>query len=200
MIVGSFALGYSLLVGTQAVHFPRTLVPLLPALALLTGFAIATVLDLLDASARDRGSRWVLPALVALGAAAHPAGRRLQPCPGTAGRSGRTQARAWLLDHLPPGSQVMVEGFGPFLADLPTSRLDVESVALLAVGVKVPASTDAVVVSEYGTGRFMVDPTAFPSSRRGLSGGAARLLSRGRSCRRRAVDPHDVLLNTASRP
>jgi hypothetical protein len=163
VIVGSFALGYSLLVGTQAVHFPRTLVPLLPALALLTGFAIATVLDLLDASGRDHRHRWALPALAALAVLLLiPQAVGSARVPARLAERGRGQARTWLLDHLPPGSQVMVEGFGPFLADVPKSRLDVESVALLAGGVKVPASTDAIVVSEYGTGRFMADPSAFP--------------------------------------
>ena len=45
VVVGSFAVVYLLLIGSQTVSFDRNLLPVLPALALLAGFGIATVQD-----------------------------------------------------------------------------------------------------------------------------------------------------------
>ena len=68
---------------------------------------------LLDASGRDHRHRWALHALAALAVLLLiPQAVGSARVPARLAERGRGQARTWLLDHLPPGSQVMVEGFG----------------------------------------------------------------------------------------
>ncbi len=160
-VILAFTLAYGGLLSVQEVHFARNLLPILPALAMLAGFAAAVGADRLSrqpAAARrvlTAGAGAVLAAGVA-GSAVAAAGipRQLAERP-------RTETLDWLTAHVPAGSRVVVESYGPYL---PQDRYRLTSTHFLATQTRPPPDTSAVVVvTELGSGRFLSQPQHYPS-------------------------------------
>jgi 4-amino-4-deoxy-L-arabinose transferase-like glycosyltransferase len=106
---GGFALLWFALLSTQNLVFGRYLLPLLPALAVVTGGAIALVL----AHPRVRALQPLVRAGIAAGlvvaVAAAPAARSIEFVRVISKTSTNALAYAWVLEHVPPGSKVVIE-------------------------------------------------------------------------------------------
>ncbi len=167
LVVASFAVCYGGLMSAQAAHFDRNLVPELPALAILAAFGVATVADRLRSFFTSRfkaavGAVVVLCGFISPLIASARVAQLLTEHP-------RAEAQAWIYRHVPRGSTVVVESYGPWIA---TKRYRLVDVWLLlhapaagrnAPAADLPATTAAIVVTELGSGRFLADPAAFPA-------------------------------------
>jgi hypothetical protein len=154
-----FALAYGALISLQEVHFARNLLPLLPALAMLTGFAAAVGSDRLARVPRPAhrllaGAAGVVLAAGLAVATLATAGvpRRLEERP-------RSHALQWLTTHVPAGSRVVVDSYGPYI---PAGRYEVTSMRFVARRPRMPSGTAAVVIAELGSGRFLRQPGRYP--------------------------------------
>ncbi len=160
LVVLPYSAAYALLISAQAVHFARNLLPLLPALAILTGLTAdaaaerirrlpsrATILTVTTAAALVAASGLALPATATAGLP-----RLLDEHP-------RTEAANWLAANIPPRSRLLVEWYAPYL---PPGAYQLTKVNF-AVGVaQPPAGVAAVVVTERGSGRFLSQPDRYP--------------------------------------
>jgi Dolichyl-phosphate-mannose-protein mannosyltransferase len=161
MVVGSYSLSYAVLIGTQVVFFSRNTLPLYPALAVLLGLAVATVADGVEHRPHvgHRGhlrARNAIAVLAVLAVLAPPLVASLS-VPTTLDNTARAQALAWLRAHVPEGSTVVVDSYGPWLGG---DRYHVDY-AVFAIGQALPANAAAILLTEQGSGRF-ADPGLFP--------------------------------------
>jgi 4-amino-4-deoxy-L-arabinose transferase-like glycosyltransferase len=176
-VVLPFAVAYAGLLSVEVVHFARNLLPLLPALAFLTGLTVAAAAErirrLRPAGRRILAAALVLAAagglgLAVAGAAAVP--RELAERP-------RFEAADWLLAHVPAGSKVITEWYSPYL---PPNRYRVRAVSFAVGRTGSPAGVAAVVVTERGSGRFLAQPDRYPRQVAGYRALRARYCLAGR--------------------
>jgi Dolichyl-phosphate-mannose-protein mannosyltransferase len=153
-----FAVAYGALISFQDVHFARNVLPVLPALAMLAGFTAAVVIDQLVRLPRP-GNRVlaagagvvVVAGLVVATMTAARVPQRLEERP-------RLEALRWLNAHIPAGSRVVVESYGPYI---PPGRYEVRSIRFITKRPQVPSDTAAIVVTEFGSGRFLSQPQRY---------------------------------------
>jgi 4-amino-4-deoxy-L-arabinose transferase-like glycosyltransferase len=160
----SFGAAYMAVISEPVVHFDRNLLPLMPALAMLAGLLAASAASAVGAvSVRGIRLAPALAALAAIGMLAPTAvvARHAAALPDRLAETPRDQARAWLAAHLPRGATVVVEGYGPWLAPGSYRLVPVGHAAQVPGGL--PADTAAVVITQYGGGRFLADPTRYPA-------------------------------------
>ena len=158
-VVAVFALAYFVTISTESVRFSRDLLPLLPALMLLTGFAAAWVAELV-------AERWPgMPRAGRVGLASAAAVGVLLPSvigavgvPETLDEAPRTEALAWLVAHVPKGSSIVNENYGPWISPSQFHLIHVSYVA----AVSLPPDPKAIIVTDEGSGRFIDDPKAYP--------------------------------------
>jgi hypothetical protein len=160
VVVGAFALGYFALVASETVRFSRDLLPLLPALILLAGFAAAWLSEL----AAERWSGIPRPGRLAVVAAAVlamviPAVVSSAGVPETLDVAPRAEAATWVTDHVPAGSSVVDENYGPWIS---TTSYHLTHVSYVAA-VQLPPNPKAIIVTDEGSGRFIEDPKDYPS-------------------------------------
>jgi Dolichyl-phosphate-mannose-protein mannosyltransferase len=157
-----FALANFILIARETVRFDRDLLPLLPALILLNGFAVAWVAELVARrwpETPPRAGRLAVVTAVVV-AALIPAVIGAAGVPETLDEAPRTEAAAWLEAHLPRGATVVNENYGPWLN---TDALNLVHVTyVLAVTLPV-AHPQAIILTDEGSGRFMGDPTTYPA-------------------------------------
>lgn len=158
-VVGLYALAYAALMGTQVVHFSRNALPLYPALAILLGLALATAADGVGfrfaehRRVRVRYAQAAIAVLVVLAVLAAPLVSSVGVA-ATLDNEARAQARTWLQAHVPAGSTVVDESYGPWLGDAGYHVV----YPVFAVETPIPANTAAIVITEQGSGRFDGDP------------------------------------------
>jgi hypothetical protein len=70
----------------------------------------------------------------------------------------RSEARAWLYAHIPAGSRVVIEAYGPYIPQNPY-RITWTTFAVRKD--RFPRDTAAVVVTETGSGRFLAQPNRY---------------------------------------
>jgi 4-amino-4-deoxy-L-arabinose transferase-like glycosyltransferase len=159
-VVLSFAAAYGALLSFQYVRFARNLLPIMPALAMLAGFTAAVGADQLGRL--PRSLRTVLAAaataVVTVGLAvafttAVGASQRLEERP-------RLEALQWLTAHVPVGSRVVVERYGPYI---PRGRYRLTRSGFVVAQPNIPPDTAAVVVTELGSGRYLSQPHRYSS-------------------------------------
>jgi hypothetical protein len=160
VVVGGFAVANFALIASEAVHFDRDLLPVLPPLILLNGFAAAWVAELLAGRWPEvpRPGRLAL-VTAAVAAALVPAVVGALGVPQTLDEAPRTEAAAWLETHLPRGSSVVNENYGPWLDE---SMFDVTHVTY-ALAVTLPADPQAIILADKGSGRFLGDTQVYPA-------------------------------------
>jgi 4-amino-4-deoxy-L-arabinose transferase-like glycosyltransferase len=160
-VVGGYAVCYLVLIGTQFVHFDRNALPLYPALAILLGLAVSTgtgAIRRLFADRPEHANYATVAAgvVVSLAVLAVPLLGSLT-VPATLDDTARTQARDWLTAHVPAGSTVVDESYGPYLGG---AGFHVDYPAF-AVSEPVPADAAAIVLTQQGSGRF-TDQAQYP--------------------------------------
>ena len=157
-VVASFPLVYGAAVSMQAVRNERTILLVLPGLAVLAGLAVEPIMRW----ARQHRARTVTPAtatvltLSTLAAALLMVqAARTVPRPGP---STWTAATRWLDMHAPPGSQLLIESYAPWPDP---DRYSVLTRARLIDG-PIPDTVDYVIASETMYGRYTDAPATYP--------------------------------------
>jgi 4-amino-4-deoxy-L-arabinose transferase-like glycosyltransferase len=153
----AFPVGYAAFVSTMVVRNDRTIMVVLPVLAVFAGFAVQWVRD--QGSTRlsrpvRRTAGAVLAALLVAAVAVGVPGSVTQ----SSVHDARTAASRWVADHLPAGSTIVLESYGPWIDPEVHTVLDVKEL----VGRELPAETDYVIASETIYARFIGDPARFP--------------------------------------
>ena len=162
VVTAVFALANFILIARETVRFDRDLLPLLPALILLNGFAAAWLAELLARrrpGMMPRAGRLAVATAVVV-AALIPAVIGAAGVSETLDEAPRTEAAAWLEAHLPRGASVVNENYGPWLE---TGAFNLTHVSyVLAVTLPV-ADPQAIILTDEGSGRFMGDPKTYPA-------------------------------------
>lgn len=161
VVTGVFTLVNFILIARETVRFDRDLLPLLPALILLNGFAAVWLAELLARRRPGTPQPGRLAAVTAVVVAAViPAVIGAAGVPQTLDEAPRTEAAAWLEAHVPHGGSVVNENYGPWLA---WGSFDVTHVSyVLAVTLPV-RNPQAIILTYKGSGRFMGDAQAYPA-------------------------------------
>ena len=160
LVMALFIVCYGWLVGSQYLHFARDLLPAMPALTVLAALGVATIADRFHPVL---GSRiWVPAVAVAFviaglvspirASASVPEALNLLP---------NVEAQAWISRHVPVGSTVVVEAYGPWISPNKYHLVEVRFF-LDTPAADIPPKAAAIVMSGSGSGRFLSDPTAFP--------------------------------------
>ena len=164
LVVLGFVICYTALISAQVVHYDRELLPSLVGMALLAGIGVATAADLVRTSLVPRTSRsrvglTVLAVgivVLGLGSTALTSTRsyaQVQQHP-------RAEAQSWIYQHIPRGSTVVVEIYGPWLDPARYHVIPVSFVTTANQGV-VPPDAAAIIVTQLGSGRFLAHPGVF---------------------------------------
>jgi 4-amino-4-deoxy-L-arabinose transferase-like glycosyltransferase len=118
IVVWAYAVGYFALIASQRVSFSRYLMPLEPALAILTGLGAAALLyDLTTNRAIGGTTRRAVPLAIAgvLLVSLAPPATVATSVPTAFKENQRFEAAAWIDAHIPHGSVVLLERYGPYL-------------------------------------------------------------------------------------
>jgi hypothetical protein len=160
VVVAAYVAADFALIASQTVRFDRNLLPLLPALILLTGFAAVWVAEL--AAARwpgmPRRGGLALAAMTGMGVLI-PAVIGSVAVPKLLDEHPRTEAAAWLEAHIPHGSSVIEENYGPWL-NRSSYQLTLVS---YVVSVPLKPGAKAIIVTDKGSGRFIDHAKAYPN-------------------------------------
>jgi hypothetical protein len=152
IVVAAFAVANFALISTETVRFDRDLLPVLPALMMLNGFAAVWVAEL--AVARwpgiPRTGRLALTSVAVVGVLI-PALIGALGVPEAVDQAPRTETMAWLEAHVPKGSFVVNENYGPWITSGWYRVADVSYV----LAVTLPAGPQAIIVTDEGSGRFL---------------------------------------------
>ncbi|HEX2296982.1 MAG TPA: glycosyltransferase family 39 protein, partial [Pseudonocardiaceae bacterium] len=154
-VVASFPLVYGAAVAAAPVRNDRTILLVLPALAVLAGLAVPPILRW--AARQRRVYRIPVAVTATLGAALLVASAvSTLPRPGP---STWTEASRWLDAHAAPGSQLLIESYAPWPDP---ARYRVSARGRLIDGGPVPLATDYVIASETMYGRYLDAPGHYP--------------------------------------
>jgi len=162
LLLSTFPLIYGAFVASQAVRNERTILVLLPNLAVLAGFGGAVLVERVapeGLSLRSLPTKVTAVVLVlgaaALGAQAAPLVDSLSPRPTT-----WAQSREWIQDNIPAGSSIYIEAYSPWV-----DPADYEVNATTYLG-RVPDLLEGdwsyLVASEWAHRRFVNEPDRFP--------------------------------------
>jgi len=164
-----FPVAYLGLMVAMSMVVQRNLLPVVPALAVLAGVAAAAALHTAGRVVRRRWSekapsraipRWAAPAAIALAVVALvalPARRSLDASLAMAAPSTRELARAWIADHVPPGSALLVESYGPRLSPGRYAVWNPRFAARVPLSEARTAGVDVIVLASAAYARFL-DP------------------------------------------
>lgn len=153
-VVASFPLVYGAVVAAAAVRNDRTILLVLPALAVLAGLAVQPMIRW---ARQRRAHRSTVAATATLGAAlliASAVSTLPRPGPST-----WTEAGRWLDAHVAPGSELLIESYTPWPDP---ARYRVSTRGRLIDGGPVPPATDYVIASETMYGRYLDTPGRYP--------------------------------------
>ena len=159
-VAASFVLCYGWLMSAQRVHFDRNLLPVLPALVILGALGIGTIAVRLRALTASR--IWTAIAVSLVVAGLIPPIAASARLPSQLDEHPRSEAQAWIYRHVPVGSTVVVEIYGPWI-NTKRYRLVVARELLYESAAPLPGDAAAIVLTEKGSGRFFADPNAFPA-------------------------------------
>jgi 4-amino-4-deoxy-L-arabinose transferase-like glycosyltransferase len=153
----AFPLVYAAFVFSMPVRNERTIMVVLPVLAVFAGYAVSVV----AARTKARQPRtWQRP-VAAVGAGALAVAVLCGVWSGLTVNSvhdARVQASKWVADNLPAGSSILVESYSPWID--PQTFHVTGRMSLLG---EVPEGTDYVVASEAMFGRFTDQRDQFPN-------------------------------------
>jgi hypothetical protein len=159
ILISVTLLGYLFFVSAFAVHSERTVLPLTPFIALLAaGWVVNLIVPAPGAPPRAVAGAAialvVVVTMVPLSGAVSDALRLTAP-------DGRDTARVWIEGNLPPGAQVAIESYSPWIdpdrfAIRSFYRVNGESPAWYA-----SEGFDYLIVSQQMFHRFYADPTQF---------------------------------------
>ena len=153
----AFPLVYAAFVFTLPVRNDRTIMVVLPVLAVFAGVAVRWVVERVRTRLEQPARRPVGLALAALLAALVVAGFASGATGGTVSDA-RVAAAGWIEEHVPAGSHVVVESYSPWVDP---ARYRVEGMTTL-IRRDLPAGTDYVVASHTMFGRFTDHRDQFP--------------------------------------
>lgn len=164
IVVVTFSIAYFALISSQYVRFDRDVLPLLPALMLLTGFGVVWLVEVVAARrpALPRAGGLAV-AGTAFVAAVVPILVSAVAVPGYLQEKPRSETVAWLEAHVPRGSSVVNEAYGPWLN---LAMYHVTNVPF-AVEEKLPADAQAIILTDKGSGRFLGDDVDYPTQNAG---------------------------------
>ena len=161
LVIALFVVCYGWLAGSQYLHFDRDLLPAMPALTVLAALGVATIADRFHPVL---GSRIWVPAVavaVVIAGLVSPITASARQ-PGILNEYPNVEAQAWISSHVPVGSIVVVEAYGPWINTKKYRLVEVRLV-LNTPAADIPPKAAAIVVTASGSGRFLSDPTAFPA-------------------------------------
>jgi 4-amino-4-deoxy-L-arabinose transferase-like glycosyltransferase len=115
--LAAFPIAYLLVMSRNLVRFERYLVPMIPFLAMLSGYVLAAAIEKAQVRWPQTIGRRVIVGTVLLGAllliVGEPLIRTVQYDGRLHAADVRTQAREWLLANVPRGQAVTMEAYGP---------------------------------------------------------------------------------------
>jgi len=149
----SFVALYFVAVSAPTVRFERNLTPLLPALLVVIAIVGVEIFEWARAAVRDTLAVRVLGGLVAIAVVAWPAIFAVREA-NDALTDYKAAARSWIEQHVPAQSNVVLDGYSPWLD--PTQYNVVGSQLVLRNLAAARASNpDAIVVTQAGSGRYL---------------------------------------------
>lgn len=165
LLFACFPATYMLLVASYAVKNDRTVLTIVPFLAMLAGIfldrAIAFIQEKIDVRRRSRIVGWLsamVPVLLALFWAAQ---RTIQIDTRFSQSDVRTQATLWMESELLPGSRIVGEYYSPLLENSVHNFRWVDRAIDQPIG-WYEANADYVVFVENRYGGFYLDPSRYP--------------------------------------
>jgi 4-amino-4-deoxy-L-arabinose transferase-like glycosyltransferase len=155
----AFPVGYAAFVSTMVVRNDRTIMIVLPVLAVFAGYAVQWLRD--QGRARlgrpvRRAAGVVLGAAIALPVAVGLPAAMTQ----SSVHDARVEAARWVADNLTPGSTVVLESYGPWIDPTTYVVADVKEL----VGRELPPEADYVIASEAIYARFTEHPDQYPGA------------------------------------
>jgi 4-amino-4-deoxy-L-arabinose transferase-like glycosyltransferase len=162
LLVAAFPLLYLGFISLFAVRNDRTLLPALPAFALLAAGGATWAWDAFGAGARRRW-RPLLAAVLAVALLAPPALGTITDARRLGSADPRELARTWIERNVPPGSRVAIESYAPFVDG---GRYQLQAVTRLIdhpPGWYREQGFDVVVAGKGMYGRFYADPARYPA-------------------------------------
>jgi 4-amino-4-deoxy-L-arabinose transferase-like glycosyltransferase len=150
--VAVFAVAYFLLISIQFVRFERNLLPMIPAVIVLVGAALVPIHSILSAKVGKVGfPAAALIVVISLMPSLHrtvleTSQRYSDP---------RKAVRSWIGEHIASGASIMLDSYSPFVD--PKLYTATGVLFVLEESITSIASTDVVVISRNGSGRFLHD-------------------------------------------
>ena len=156
----AFPVAYGLVVFSQQVHNDRTIMVLLPVLAVFVGYAAQRLHAWgRDLSPRPRGAVLAVAGLAVVSTVGMALPSAIVP---SSANDVRVEASDWVADNIPAGSSVVVESYSPWV-DPEVYRV---TGYVTLVTEPLPDDVDYVIASQAMYGRFVGRPDAFPSEAR----------------------------------
>jgi hypothetical protein len=143
--------GY-LIISIQVVRFERNLLPIIPAVIILIGAALVPIQSVLSEKAGQFGrfvaaSIFVVSLIPGLNKTAFETAQRYAADP-------RRAIRNWIGENIAPGTSIMLDSYSPFVDPKLYVVTGVE-VFVLEQSISSIVSTDVVIISQEGSGRFL---------------------------------------------
>ena len=160
LVMAVFVVCYGWLISSQLLAFSRDLLPAMPALAVLAALGVATIVERVR-HFFDHLSVAVAAGALVIAGLASPVATSAR-IPGELNEHPNTEAQAWISKHVPVGSTVVVEIYGPWI-DVKKYHLVKAQFLLDTSAADIQANAAAIVLTELGSGRFLSDPTKFPA-------------------------------------
>lgn len=175
-LVAAWAVGYTAFAESMAAKpypfYARYVLPAVPALAALAGVMLAR----LAALARERTARpaWRAAAAAALACALVPAAVRATAYAATALPDTRDRARAWALEHVPPGAVLWVSPYAPAIGPAPFEVRALDPARVTAALAAEPERQQWVMLVSFYYERYVENPRSRPELARQLGAALAR--------------------------
>ena len=162
IVLTIFTVCYVGLIGVQKTAYARDLLPALPALAILAGLGVATIAERLRPAITAKKWVWGIAVALALGGLVQPLITTAR-LPITLNQHPNVEAEAWINSHIPKGSIIWEDSYGPYLPPL-KYRLREPLFLAQTKSFYIPAISRAIVVTQLGSGRFLSQPKAYPAT------------------------------------
>jgi hypothetical protein len=163
-VPSSFIASYILALSAPPVRFERNLIPLIVALIPLSAVGASVLFHRTVSSPRIFRA---LLFVVIFGSLVVGPLRRTAVDAFAATRDQQRESRAWLANHLPRGSRVVVESYAPFVDPDKYGVLRVPFI-LLEPGEAIDMRPNAILITRKGSGRFLDSDPPSPSAEAAL--------------------------------
>jgi hypothetical protein len=166
LCVFGFVVCYTAVISAQTLHFDRQLLPVMVGVAVLTGIGAASAADRI----RRFGISWawvprarvtfLATAIIVVGLVT--SARSSTRDYALAFQRPRSEAQSWIYKNIPKKSTIVAEIYGPWIDPEKYHLLHV-AFAIAANYTSLESKAAAIVVTQYGTGRYLAYPGVYKS-------------------------------------